>query len=96
MLTYNFPTLARTAAVIRYPSKPRIRGFRRDQLCTVLGCERRKPDGGGVGLGRAESINLPLERRSGRRGQDLCVDSRQCRRYYCMRHLYECRESLGC
>ena len=68
-------------------------GVHRDRLCTVLGCEsgaseaNRLSKRGVWGRGRAESVNLPSELCSGRRGQDLCVYSRQCRRYYHMRLL---------
>ena len=77
-------------------------GVHRDRLCTVLGCEsgaseaNRLSKRGVWDQGRAESVNLPPELYSGRRGQDLCVYLRQCRRCYRMRHLYGCRESLCC
>ena len=58
-------------------------GVHRDRLCTVLGCEsgaseaNRLSKRGVWGQGRAESVNLPPELYSGRRGQDLCVYLRQ-------------------
>ena len=53
-------------------------GVHRDRLGMVLGCEsgaseaNRLSKQGVCGQGRAESVNLPPELYSGRRGQDLC------------------------
>ena len=55
-------------------------GVYRDQLCTMLGYERSKLNEGRGDYGRAESVNLPPERCSRRRGRD-CASI--CARHYC-------------